>query len=65
MHSNLEIYLLTIPASTIIGDNFRILHYGDIVKNNCVRIGNIVHIQPGSFVNFGVPDNSLVLGILG
>ena len=35
------------------------------VKNDnkkCIKIGNNVLIGPGAFVNFNVPDNSIVLG---
>lgn len=99
-------YLLSIPASTKIGEKFKIVHYGNIVINNGVTIGNNVSvaqgvtlglafggkkkgcpkiednvyiganstivgnvvigknsfIAPNSFINFDVPEDSLVIG---
>lgn len=96
---------IQIPYQTIIGEGFRIVHFGTIVVNpdavigknfnlsqgtlignaqgkragtpiignnvcmnanaviigNC-KIGNNVLIAPGAFVNFDVPDNSIVIG---
>ncbi len=96
---------IQIPPATKIGYGLRILHFGNIVinpsviignnfnvaqgvliggadgkkkgfphiGNNCcvfansiiiggISIGNDVLIAPGAFVNFDVPDNSIVLG---
>ena len=99
-------YLISIPSSTKIGENFNIVHYGNIVINNAVIIGNNVSvaqgvtlglafggkkqgcpqignnvyiganstivgnvvigensfIAPNTFINFDVPNNSLVIG---
>lgn len=40
-------YLISIPASTEIGENFNIVHYGNIVINNAVKIGNNVSVAQG------------------
>ena len=99
-------YLISIPSSTKIGEDFNIVHYGNIVINNAVIIGNNVSvaqgvtlglafggkkqgcpligdnvyiganstivgnvvigensfIAPNTFINFDVPENSLVIG---
>ena len=98
-------FSIQIPAQTQIGRGFRIAHWGAIVVNphviigeNCtiaenvlignsqgknsgspiignsvnvganaviiggITIGNDVLIAPGAFVNFDVPDNSIVIG---
>lgn len=47
-------------GTPVIGDNVCI-NANAIVIGNC-RIGNNVLIAPGAFVNFDVPDNSIVLG---
>lgn len=44
----------------IIGDNVRICQNAMIIGN--VRIGNNVLFAPGSFCNFDVPDNCIVIG---
>lgn len=43
-----------------IGDNV-VMGANSIVIGNC-HIGNNVLIAPGAFVNFNVPDNSIVIG---
>ena len=43
-----------------IGDRVWIGSHAAIVGN--VKIGNDVLIAPGAYVNFDVPDNSIVLG---
>lgn len=96
---------IQIPSATIIGEGFRISHFGVIVINpgakigrnfsisqGClignskgldeevpvigdnvcmqansiivgkIHIGNHVLIAPGAFINFNVPDNSIVIG---
>lgn len=102
-------YLISIPSSTEIGENFNIVHYGNIVINNAVKVGNNVSvaqgvtlglafggkkqgcpqigdnvyiganstivgnvvigknsfIAPNTFINFDVPENSLVIGSSG
>lgn len=40
-------YLLSIPSSTKIGENFKILHYGNIVINNGTTIGDNVTVANG------------------
>ena len=47
-------------ARPIIGDNVCVQANAVIVGG--VRIGNDVLIAPGAFVNFDVPDNSIVIG---
>lgn len=44
----------------VIGDNVRMGQFSVIVGG--VKIGNDVLIAPGAFVNFDVPDNSIVIG---
>ncbi len=44
----------------VIGDNVFMGRNAIIIGN--VRIGNNVLIAPGAFVNFDVPDNSIVMG---
>lgn len=44
----------------ILGDNV-IMNANSMVVGRC-RIGNNVLIAPGAFVNFDVPDNSIVIG---
>lgn len=43
-----------------IGDNVTMTHNSMIIGG--VKIGNNVMIAPGAFVNFDVPDNSIVIG---
>lgn len=53
----------TLPGETvfpIIGNNVCINANAIVVGG--VRIGNNVLIAPGAFVNFDVPDNSIVIG---
>lgn len=47
-------------GTPIIGNNVCI-NANAIIIGNC-RIGNDVLIAPGAFVNFDVPDNSIVIG---
>ena len=47
-------------GAPIIGDNV-CMNANAIIIGNC-RIGNNVLIAPGAFVNFDVPDNSIVIG---
>lgn len=47
-------------GTPIIGDNVSMGQFSMIVGG--VKIGNNVLIAPGAFVNFDVPDNSIVLG---
>ena len=47
-------------GAPIIGDNVSMGQFSIIVGG--VKIGNNVLIAPGAFVNFDVPDNSIVLG---
>ena len=47
-------------GSPIIGDNV-CMNANSIIIGN-VTIGNNVLIAPGAFVNFDVPDNSIVIG---
>lgn len=63
-----------IAQGRLIGDSFSKSGGGTpIIGNNCcmfansivvgnVKIGNDVLIAPGAFVNFDVPDNSIVIG---
>ena len=44
----------------VIGDNVFMGRNSIIIGN--VKIGNNVLIAPGAFVNFDVPDNSIVIG---
>lgn len=44
----------------IIGDNVCLNANAIIIGG--VKVGNNVLIAPGAFVNFGVPDNSIVIG---
>ena len=44
----------------VIGDNVCV-NANAIIVGNC-RIGDNVLIAPGAFVNFDVPDNSIVIG---
>lgn len=65
---------IQIPLGTRIGEGFRIVHFGHIVINPNTKIGknfnisqgcligNNVLIAPGAFINFDVPDNSIVIG---
>ena len=46
--------------SPVIGDNVYIGQNATVVGG--INIGNNVMIAPGAFVNFDVPDNSIVLG---
>lgn len=43
-----------------IGDNV-VMHANSVIVGG-VKIGNNVLLAPGSFVNFDVPDNSIVIG---
>ena len=47
-------------GNPIIGDNVTIYANATVCGNVC--IGNNVEISAGSFVNFDVPDNSIVVG---
>ena len=47
-------------GTPLIGDNVCINANATVI-GNC-RIGNDVLIAPGAFVNFDVPDNSIVIG---
>lgn len=47
-------------GSPIIGDNVRMGQFSVVIGG--VHIGNNVVIAPGAFVNFDVPDNSIVIG---
>ena len=47
-------------GTPVIGDNVWIGAHGVVVGN--IRIGNNVLIAPNSYVNFDVPDNSIVIG---
>lgn len=47
-------------GAPVIGDNVCINANAIIIGN--ARIGNNVLIAPGAFVNFDVPDNSIVIG---
>lgn len=47
-------------GTPIIGDNV-CMNANSIIIGNC-KIGNNVLIAPGAFVNFDVPDNSIVIG---
>ena len=47
-------------GSPIIGDNVYVGINATVIGN--IHIGNDVMIAPGSFVNFDVPDNSIVIG---
>jgi serine O-acetyltransferase len=44
----------------VIGDNVCV-NANAVIIGGC-RIGNNVLIAPGAFVNFDVPDNSIVIG---
>ena len=48
------------PGTPVIGDNVRMGQFSIVIGG--VKIGNNVLIAPGAFVNFDVPDNSIVLG---
>lgn len=47
-------------GSPVIGDNVRMGQFSTVIGG--VHIGNDVVIAPGAFVNFDVPDNSVVIG---
>ena len=47
-------------GSPVIGDNVYIGQNATVIGG--INIGNNVMIAPGAFVNFDVPDNSIVLG---
>lgn len=47
-------------GTPIIGDNV-CMNANSIIIGN-VKIGNNVLIAPGAFINFDVPDNSIVIG---
>ncbi len=47
-------------GTPVIGDNV-CMNANSIIIGNC-KIGNNVLIAPGAFVNFDVPDNSIVIG---
>ena len=47
-------------GTPVIGDNV-CMNANSIIIGNC-RIGNNVLIAPGAFINFDVPDNSIVIG---
>ena len=47
-------------GTPIIGDNV-CMNANSIIIGN-VKIGNNVLIAPGTFINFDVPDNSIVIG---
>ena len=47
-------------GTPVIGDNV-CMNANSIIIGNC-KIGNNVLIAPGAFINFDVPDNSIVIG---
>lgn len=47
-------------GTPIIGDNV-CMNANSMIVGNC-KIGNNVLIAPGAFINFDVPDNSIVIG---
>lgn len=47
-------------GTPVIGDNVKIGNNAIVIGG--IRIGNDVLIAPGAFVNFDVPDNSIVIG---
>lgn len=47
-------------GTPVIGNNVRMGQFSVVVGG--VHIGNDVVIAPGAFVNFSVPDNSIVIG---
>ena len=48
------------PGTPVIGDNVKMGQFSIVIGG--VKIGNDVLIAPGAFVNFDVPDNSIVIG---
>lgn len=55
-------YGLEISTSAEIGEGFYIGHPYNITIGSGVEIGNDVMIAPNSFVNFHVPNHSVVVG---
>ena len=53
---------IQIPYQVEIDEGFYIGHCGRIIINPKVKIGNDVLIAPGAFVNFDVPNHSIVVG---
>lgn len=47
-------------GTPVIGDNV-CMNANSVIIGNC-KIGNNVLIAPGAFINFDVPDNSIVIG---
>ena len=47
-------------GTPVIGDNV-CMNTNSMIVGNC-KIGNNVLIAPGAFINFDVPDNSIVIG---
>ena len=48
------------PGTPTIGDNVKVGQNAIIIGK--INIGNDVLVAPGAFVNFDVPDNSIVIG---
>ena len=53
-------YNITVGGGVKIGDNVAIGINATVIGN--IHIGNDVMIAPNSFVNFDVPDHSIVIG---